>query len=147
FTCFAGFYYWFRRVTGRMLSGRRGRWLFWLLVVGFNLTFVTMHFPGLLGMPRRIYTYPADRGWDILNLVTTLGVPLQALAVLIFLVNVVYSLRRGAPVGANPWEAWTLERPTTSPPPAYSLATLPPINRRGALWDLPHPDDPAGPHE
>src|SRR5262245_57541822 len=106
-----------------------------------------MHFPGLLGMPRRIYTYPADRGWDILNLVTTLGVPLQALAVLIFLVNVVYSLRRGAPAGGNPWEAWTLEWATTSPPPAYNFATLPPVNSRRPLSDLQHPDDPDGSDE
>src|SRR5712692_3189069 len=103
FTIFAAIYYWFPKVTGRMLSERLGRWHFWLFVIGFNLTFVTMHFPGLLGMPRRIYTYPADRGWDLLNLVTTLGVPLQALAVLIFVINVVYSLRHGAPAGDNPW--------------------------------------------
>src|SRR6266481_4868103 len=83
FTVFAAIYYWFPKVTGRMLSERLGRWHFWLLVVGFNLTFVTMHVQGLLGMPRRIYTYPADRGWEIWNLITTLGVPLQAAAVLI----------------------------------------------------------------
>jgi len=82
-----------------------------------------------------------------LNLVTTLGVPLQALAVLIFVVNVGYSLRRGALAGDNPWEAWTLEWATTSPPPAYNFATLPPINSRRPLWDAQHPDDPDGPHE
>jgi cytochrome c oxidase subunit I len=147
FTIFAALYYWFPKATGRMLSERLGRWHFWLLVIGFNLTFVTMHFPGLLGMPRRIYTYPADRGWDMWNLVTTLGVPLQALAVLIFIVNVVYSLRRGAPAGDNPWEAWTLEWATTSPPPAYNFAALPPITSRRPLWDVQHPDDPDGPHE
>src|SRR5438445_324633 len=83
-TIFAPLYYWFPTATGRMLSERLGKWHFWLFTVGFNVTFVTMHLPGVLGMPRRIYTYPADRGWDILNLVTTLGVPLQALGVLIF---------------------------------------------------------------
>ncbi len=98
-------------------------------------------------MPRRIYTYPADRGWDILNLVTTLGVPLQALGVLIFVVNVVYSLRHGEPAGDNPWEAWTLEWATTSPPPAYNFATVPAVTSRRPLWDLQHPDDPDGPHE
>ena len=97
FTIFAAIYYWFPKVTGRMLSERLGRWHFWLFVAGFNVTFVTMHGQGLLGMPRRVYTYPADRGWEIWNLVTTLGVPLQALAVLIFVVNVVVSLRRGQP--------------------------------------------------
>jgi cytochrome c oxidase subunit 1 len=147
FTIFAALYYWFPKATGRMLSERLGRWHFWLLVIGFNLTFVTMHFPGVLGMPRRIYTYPADRGWDILNLVTTLGVPLQALAVLIFVINVVYSLRRGAPAGDNPWEAWTLEWATTSPPPAYNFAIVPAVTSRRPLWDVQHPDDPDGPHE
>ena len=79
FAIFAAIYYWFPKVTGRMLSERLGRWHFWLFVIGFNLTFLTMHVPGLLGMPRRIYTYPADRGWEMWNLVTTLGVPLQIL--------------------------------------------------------------------
>src|SRR5262249_57882574 len=102
FTIFAAIYSWFPKVTGRMLSERVGRWVFWLLVVGFNVTFVTMHFQGVLGMPRRIYTSPADRGWDILNLVTTLGVPLQALAVLIFVIHVLYSLRHGDRARDNP---------------------------------------------
>ncbi len=78
FTIFAAVYYWFPKVTGRMLSERLGRWHFWLMVIGFNLTFVTMHVQGVLGMPRRVYTYPADRGWEIWNLITTLGVPVQA---------------------------------------------------------------------
>src|SRR5881296_4579101 len=147
FTIFAAIYYWFPKVTGRMLSERLGRWHFWLVVIGFNVTFVTMHIQGILGMPRRIYTYQADRGWDILNLVTTLGVPLQALGVLIFVVNVVYSLRHGEPAGNNPWEAWTLEWATTSPPPAYNFATVPPVTSRRPLWDVQHPDDPDGPHE
>src|SRR5207244_5937 len=147
FTIFAALYYWFPKATGRMLSERLGKWHFWLFTVGFNVTFVTMHLPGVLGMPRRIYTYPADRGWDILNLVTTLGVPLQALGVLIFVVNVVYSLRHGEPAGDNPWEAWTLEWATTSPPPAYNFATVPAVTSRRPLWDLQHPDDPDGPHE
>src|SRR5207302_4458697 len=133
FTIFAALYYWFPKATGRMLSERLGKWHFWLLTVGFNLTFVTMHLQGVLGMPRRIYTYPADRGWDILNLVTTLGVPLQALGVLIFVINVVYSLRHGTPAGDNPWEACTLQWATTSPPPAYHFATVPPVTSRRPL--------------
>src|SRR5262249_37483944 len=83
FTVFAAIYYWFPKATGRMLSERLGRWHFWLFVIGFNLTFVTMHVPGMLGMARRIYTYAPDRGWEIWNLIVTLGVPLQAAGVLI----------------------------------------------------------------
>jgi len=147
FTIFAAIYYWFPKATGRMLSERLGRWHFWLFVIGFNVTFLTMHIPGLLGMPRRIYTYPADRGWEMWNLVTTLGVPLQAIAILIFAVNVVVSLRRGAPAGDDPWDAWTLEWATTSPPPAYNFETVPVVSSRRPLWDLKHPDDPDGPHE
>jgi cytochrome c oxidase subunit 1 len=147
FTIFAAIYYWFPKVTGRMLSERLGRWHFWLLVIGFNLTFITMHVPGILGMPRRIYTYQADRGWEIWNLVTTLGVPLQLIAVLIFAVNVVLSLRRGTLAGDDPWDAWTLEWATTSPPPSYNFDAIPVTTSRRPLWDLKHPDDPDGPHE
>jgi cytochrome c oxidase subunit I len=147
FNIFAALYYWFPKATGRMLSERLGRWHFWLLVVGFNLTFVTLHFAGILGMPRRIYTYPADRGWELLNLVATLGVPLQAAAVLLFLINVVISLRRGKPAGDDPWDAWTLEWTTTSPPPPYNFETPPEVRSRRPLWDLKHPDDPDWVHE
>ncbi len=147
FATFGAIYYWFPKATGRMLSERLGRWHCWLFVIGFNLTFLTMHVQGLLGMPRRIYTYPADRGWEMWNLVTTLGVPLQAVATLIFVVNVVVSLRRGKPAGADPWDAWTLEWATTSPPPSYNFETLPVVTSRRPLWDLKHPDDPDGPHE
>jgi cytochrome c oxidase subunit 1 len=147
FTIFGAIYYWFPKVTGRLLSERLGRWHFWLFVIGFNLTFVPMHWAGMLGMPRRIYTYPADRGWDFWNLLATLGVPFQAAAVLIFLVNIVVSLRRGERAGSDPWDAWTLEWATASPPPAYNFETLPVVASRRPLWDLKHPDDPDGPHE
>jgi cytochrome c oxidase subunit I len=147
FNIFAALYYWFPKATGRMLSETLGRWNFWLLVIGFNLTFVTLHFAGILGMPRRIYTYPADRGWELVNLVATLGVPLQAAAVLLFLINVVISLRRGKPAGDDPWDAWTLEWTTTSPPPPYNFETPPEVRSRRPLWDLKHPDDPDWVHE
>jgi cytochrome c oxidase subunit I len=147
FLVFAALYYWFPKATGRMLSERLGRWHFWLFTIGFNLTFLTMHIPGLLGMPRRIYTYPADRGWEIWNLVTTLGVPLQVLGVALFVVNIVLSLRRGAPAGNDPWDAWTLEWATSSPPPPYNFAVVPTVSSRRPLWDLKHPDDPDGLHE
>jgi cytochrome c oxidase subunit 1 len=147
FTIFGAIYYWFPKVTGRLLSERLGRWHFWLFVIGFNLTFLPMHWAGMLGMPRRIYTYPADRGWDFWNLISSLGVPFQAAAVLIFLINVAISLRRGPPAGSDPWDAWTLEWATASPPPPYNFETAPVVESRRPLWDLKHPDDPDGPHE
>jgi len=147
FTIFGAIYYWFPKVTGRMLSERLGRWHFWLFVIGFNVTFLTMHVPGMLGMPRRIYTYPADRGWEIWNLVVTLGLPMQMAGILIFVINIVVSLRRGAPAGDDPWDAWTLEWATTSPPPVYNFDVVPVVSSRRPLWDLKHPDDPDGPHE
>ncbi len=147
FTIFGAIYYWFPKAIGRRLSERLGRWHFWLFVVGFNLTFLPMHWAGMLGMPRRIYTYPADRGWDLWNLIASLGVPIQAAAILIFVVNVVISLRRGERAGNDPWDAWTLEWTTASPPPPYNFETVPVVASRRPLWDLKHPDDPDGPHE
>jgi cytochrome c oxidase subunit 1 len=147
FTIFGAIYYWFPKVTGRLLSERLGRWHFWLFVVGFNVTFLPMHWLGMIGMPRRIYTYPADRGWDFWNFVASLGVLFQAAAVLVFLVNVAVALRRGERAGNDPWDAWTLEWATASPPPPYNFETVPVVGSRRPLWDLKHPDDPDGPHE
>jgi len=147
FTVFGAIYYWFPKATGRLLSERLGRWHFWLFVVGFNLTFLPMHWAGMLGMPRRIYTYPADRGWDLWNLIASLGVPFQIAAVLVFVINVVASLRRGEHAGNDPWDAWTLEWAMSSPPPPYNFETVPVVASRRPLWDLKHPDDPDGPHE
>ena len=147
FTIFGAIYYWFPKVTGRLLSERLGRWHFWLFVVGFNVTFLPMHWLGMIGMPRRIYTYSADRGWDFWNLVVSLGVVFQVAAVLVFLVNVAVALRRGERAGNDPWDAWTLEWATASPPPPYNFATVPVVGSRRPLWDLKHPADPDGPHE
>ena len=141
-TIFGALYYWFPKATGRMLSERLGRWHFWLFVIGFHLTFDTMHIPGLLGMPRRIYTYEADRGWGIFNLISTAGVVFQAAGILVFLWNVFRSLRRGRRAGNDPWDAWTLEWAVTSPPPPYNFAKLPIVRSRRPLWDFKHPDDP-----
>lgn len=142
FTIFGAVYYWFPKPTGRLLSERLGKWHFWLFFLGFHITFDTMHIPGLLGMPRRIYTYDAGRGWDVWNLICTVGVAFQGIAILIFVVNVVRSLIKGTPAGNDPWDAWTLEWSTTSPPPEYNFAEIPVVRSRRPLWDLKHPTDP-----
>jgi cytochrome c oxidase subunit I len=142
FGVFAGVYYWFPKVTGRMLSERLGYWQFWLLYIGFILTFGPMHISGMLGMPRRIFTYDADRGWTFLNQLTTVGALIQASSFLVFFLNVFVSLRNGKAAGDDPWNAWTLEWATTSPPPSYNFETIPTVCSRRPLWDLKHPDDP-----
>ena len=142
FTVFAAIYYWYPKATGRMLNRKLGLLHFWLFLIGFHLTFDTMHIPGLLGMPRRIYTYDTGRGWDTLNLISTLGVVVQAAGIFCFVLNLVLSLRKGKPAGNDPWDAWTLEWATTSPPPEYNFETLPEVRSRRPLWDLKHPEDP-----
>ncbi len=147
FGVFAGIHYWYPKVTGRMLSERLARWQFWLLFVGFILTFGPMHIAGFLGMPRRIYSYEPDRGWDIYNQLSTIGAAIQAPSFLIFVWNLGYSLRYGDPAGDDPWNAWTLEWSTTSPPPPYNFETIPTVASRRPLWDLKHPDDPDSKYE
>jgi cytochrome c oxidase subunit 1 len=139
---FAGVYYWYPKVTGRMYSERLARWQFWLLWIGFVLTFGPMHISGMLGMARRIYTYPVDRGWDVWNQLSSLGAMIQAPSYLIFVWNLLISLKKGAPAGDDPWDAWTLEWATTSPPPSYNFEVIPTVRSRRPLWDLKHPDDP-----
>jgi cytochrome c oxidase subunit I len=133
---FAGTYYWFPKITGRLLSERLGKWHFWLTFIGANLTFFPMHIVGLMGMPRRVYTYPDLPGWALLNLLVTIGAFVTLAGVLVFLWNVAVSLRPGEPAGDNPWNAWTLEWAATSPPPAHNFASLPPIRSERPLWDL-----------
>jgi cytochrome c oxidase subunit 1 len=142
FGVFAAIYYWYPKVTGRLLSETLGRWHFWLFLIGFHLTFDFMHVPGLLGMPRRIYTYDTGRGWDSWNLIVSVGVVFQALAILIWVVNVFRSYYKGEIAGNDPWNAWTLEWSTTSPPPDYNFATIPVVRSARPLWDLKHPEDP-----
>ena len=142
FCIFAAFYYWYPKVTGRMYSEALAKLHFWLFVIGFHLTFDSMHVPGLLGMPRRIYTYEPGRGWDTWNFLTTVGVVFQAVGVLAFGFNLVRSYFRGRPAGTDPWDAWTLEWSTTSPPPEYNYASVPVVKSRRPLWDLKHPEDP-----
>jgi len=142
FALFGGVYYWFPKATGRMLSETLGKWHFWLLVLGFHLTFDPQHFAGMLGMPRRIYTYAAGRGWEGYNLVSSVGAATQGIAILIFAINVILSLRRGRVAGNDPWDAWSLEWATTSPPAEYNFETLPEVRSTRPLWDLKHPEDP-----
>ncbi len=137
FPLFAAFYFYIPRATGRMLSEALGQVSFWLMFIGFNTSFLPMHLTGLLGMPRRVYTYPAAMGWDGLNLVSTLGAYLVGAAVLAFIVNVVWSLARGRDAGTNPWDADGLEWGSRTPPPPYNLRSIPPVRSRYPLWDEP----------
>jgi cytochrome c oxidase subunit 1 len=142
FNVFAGFYYWYPKATGRMLDEALGKWHFWLFLIGFHLTFDTMHFVGMLGMPRWIYSYEADRGWAHMNMVISIGGFIQGIAVLIFVFNLFWSYYRGEEAGNDPWDAWTLEWATSSPPPVYNFAVEPEVRSRRPLWDLKHPEDP-----
>jgi len=142
FMVFSAFYYWYPKMTGRMLNEKLGKWHFWLFVIGFHLTFDLMHVPGMLGMPRRIYTYEADRGWMIWNLLISSGAIIQTVATILFVYNMVSSYFKGPIAGSDPWDAWTLEWSIPSPPPSYNFAEIPIVGSRRPLWDLKHPDDP-----
>jgi cytochrome c oxidase subunit 1 len=142
FCLFGAFYYWFPKMTGRMMDETLGKWHFWMFVIGFHLTFDFMHIPGLLGMPREIYTYEPGHHWAIWNMIVTIGAFVQAIAVLIFLFNLVRSHFKGKLAGNDPWDAWTLEWATTSPPPIYNFASEPMVRSRRPLWDLKHPEEP-----
>jgi cytochrome c oxidase subunit I len=128
-------YFWFPKMTGRLLDEQLGRLNFWTMFVGFNLAFLPMHLTGLLGMPRRVYTYNAYPGWATLNLITSLGSVVFALGVLLFFVNVLKSLRVGARAVENPWDAPTLEWAVPSPPPPYNFAVIPTVASRHPLWE------------
>jgi cytochrome c oxidase subunit 1/cytochrome c oxidase subunit I+III len=143
FALFAGTYYWFPKMSGRMLSERWGKVHFWLTVIGFNLTFFVQHFLGLLGMPRRVFTYPDLPGWGALNMASTIGAFVMGLSVIVFVANIGYSLARGKVAGDNPWEAWTLEWATTSPPAPHNFDRVPPVRGRRPLWDLANITTPA----
>ncbi len=134
FPLLGAIYYWFPKIAGRMLSERLGRWHFWLAFIGFNGAFFPMHVLGLLGMPRRVYTYPAGVGWDGINLFVSLSATVLAVSFIVLAVNIVLSLRRAAIAGDNPWDAPTLEWATSSPPPAYNFARIPVVGSRDPLW-------------
>ena len=128
-------YMWFPKFTGRLMDERLGRWNFWTMFVGFNIAFLPMHLTGLWGMPRRVYTYPGGLGWDMLNLISTIGAFVFALGVLLFFWNVWKSRRSGKPAGPNPWDGYTLEWSVPSPPPAWNFDVIPTIVSRHPLWE------------
>ena len=145
FPMFGAFYYWLPKITGRMLDERLGRWNFWLMFIGFNVAFFPMHINGLLGMPRRVYTYQSGLGWDVWNLIETIGAFTLAIGILCFVINFLASLRSGENAGPNPWGAGTLEWATSSPPPPYNFKILPEVHSRNPLWDeVEVPDDRQG---
>jgi cytochrome c oxidase subunit I len=128
-------YFWFPKMTGRLLDEKLGRWNFWTMFWGFNLAFLPMHVTGLLGMPRRVYTYNDYGGWQLLNLITSVGSFIFAVGILLFFVNVFKSLKSGLPAGNNPWDGPTLEWSIASPPPPYNFAVIPTVASRHPLWE------------
>jgi heme/copper-type cytochrome/quinol oxidase subunit 1 len=134
FAIFGSFYYWFPKITGRLMNEKLGSWQFWLYFIGFNVTFMPMHWIGLLGMPRRVFTYYDDLNLADLNLLATVGVGIQAVGILLLLVNLVWSYKRGAPAGRNPFGAPTLEWATESPPTAHNFNRIPEVHSRDPLW-------------
>jgi cytochrome c oxidase subunit I len=135
FPVIGGLYYWFPKITGHMADERLGKIGFWISFVGFNLAFLPMHLIGLRGMPRRIYTYPAGMGWDVSNLLISVGAAILAVGLAVTLYNLLSSLRRGAAAGPNPWDAATLEWSVSSPPPAYNFRRIPIVASRHPLWE------------
>jgi cytochrome c oxidase subunit I+III len=136
FPIFGGMYYWFPKVTGRMYFERAGQISFWIIFVGTNALFFPMHIVGLLGMPRRVYTYPGDMGWTSSNLVETIGAGITTIGILVLFANLVVSYRRGAPAPADPWRGPTLEWSIPSPPPEYNFAVIPRVTSAYPNWDI-----------
>jgi len=132
---FAGIYHYFPKITGRMMDERLGKWHFWLNFIAMNLTFFPMHYSGMLGMPRRIYTYDAGQGWDTFNLISSIGAYMLVVSTAIFVYNFFRSRKRGEIGGSNPWGAGTLEWTIPSPPPEYNFAVLPQVTSRYPLWE------------
>jgi cytochrome c oxidase subunit 1 len=140
FGIFAGIYYWFPKMSGKMMNERLGQVQFWLMLIGVNLTFFSMHILGLLGMPRRVYTYPDNLGWNEINLLQTVGAFILGLAIMVFFWNLITSLRSGQPAGDDPWDAYTLEWDTSSPPAHYNFLTVPTVRSRRPFYDKKNPD-------
>jgi cytochrome c oxidase subunit 1 len=137
---FGGLFYWFPKMTGKLLDERLGKIQFWLMMIGLNLTFFPMHLLGLFGMPRRIYTYPSGLGWSTLNLLASIGALIIGAAIVVFLFNFFITLKNGKPAGSDPWDAFTLEWDTPSPPPKYNFLTLPVVRSRRPFFDKKYPE-------
>ena len=138
---FGGLFYWFPKMSGRRLGETLGKIQFWLMLIGLNLAFFPMHILGLLGMPRRQYTYPPNLGWDNLNLLASIGVAVLFVAMLIFIINFAKTIMfTPANQPNDPWDAFTLEWATSSPPPTENFKTIPVVRCRRPLWDIKHPD-------
>jgi cytochrome c oxidase subunit I len=135
---FSGIYYWFPKITGRKMNEALGTWHFWSTLIGFNLTFFPMHFSGMWGMMRRTYTYPAELGVTELNEISTIGAFTLAIGVLLFIINVLWSVRNGPVAGMNPWDGATLEWSIPSPPPEYNFREVPVVHSRTPLWEDEH---------
>jgi cytochrome c oxidase subunit I len=134
FALLGGLYYWWPKVTGRLLDERLGRWNFWLIVIGFNLTFFPMHIMGAEGMPRRIYRFPGDMGLNSLNMMSTVGAFIMALSVLVLLINILKTMRNGELAGPDPWDGRSLEWSIPSPPPEYNFKQIPLVRARDTFW-------------
>ena len=140
FGTFAGVYYWFPKITGRKLDEKFGKIMFWFLFVGFNLTFFPMHWLGLNGMPRRIYTYSGNNGWNEINLVCTIGAALMAIAVIVFFWDLFRTARGGQLAGDDPWDARTTEWSIPNPPPVYNFKETPQIKCLDDFWYAKYPE-------
>jgi cytochrome c oxidase subunit I len=136
FPILGAIFYWFPKISGRMYHELLGQVSFWLVFVGFNLTFFPMHISGLLGMPRRVWTYPSGLGWDVYNLLSTIGSYVLAVGILAIVVNVLWSMKRGAPAPSDPWGGNTLEWSTSSPPPHFNFQVIPIVRSADANWDV-----------
>lgn len=144
FGILAGMYYWFPKLTGRMMGEGLGKWNFWLTFIGMNLTFFPMHYVGLNGMPRRIYTYSEDFGWGLLNSLSSLGYVVLFIGMLMLVINIIRSLRNGRVAGHDPWDAPTLEWSISSPPPVYNFAEIPRVEGRDPYWTTKRRAEAAG---